>query len=79
MDIRRGYSTIGCWGRCVVLRKRRLTTDGRQLRNEKKKKPHNLNYNGETMKMNVTVMDRGTYGKKRDTCRILVAKLEIKN
>lgn len=63
----------------MVLRKRRLTTDGRQLRNEKKKKPHNLNYNGETMKMNVTVMDRGTYGKKRDTCRILVAKLEIKN
>lgn len=62
----------------MVLRKRRLATDGKQLHNEKKK-PHDLYYNGETMKMNVTVMGRGTWRKKRDVCRILVAKLEIKN
>lgn len=62
----------------MVLRKRRLETDGRQLLDEKKK-PHDLYYNGETMKMNITVMERGTYGKKRDACRIFAAKLEIKN
>jgi len=61
----------------MVLRRRRLATDGEQLHNEKKK-PRNLYYNSETMKMNVTVMDRGTYGKKSDACRILVEKLEIK-
>jgi len=31
------------------------------------------------MKLNVTVMEHGTYGKKRYACRILVAELEIKN
>ena len=61
----------------MVLRKR-LATDRRQLHNEKEK-PHDLYYNGETMKMNVTVMEPGTYGKKRDACRIWAAKLEIKN
>jgi len=57
----------------VVLRKRRLAIDGRQLHNEKAK-PHDIYYTGKTMKMNITVMDRGTYGKKRDVYSILVAK-----
>jgi hypothetical protein len=78
MDIRRGCPTIGCWGRYVVLRKRRLATDGIQLHNEKEK-PHDLYHTGKTLKMNITVMDRGTYRKKRNAYRILVAKIEIKD
>jgi hypothetical protein len=31
------------------------------------------------MKLNVIVMERGTYGKRRYAARILVAKLEMKN
>lgn len=62
----------------MVLRKRRLQTDGRQLHNEKEK-PLDFYCTGKTMKINVTVMDRGTYGKKRDAYRILVAKIEMKN
>jgi sensor histidine kinase YesM len=61
MDIRRGCSTIGSWGRYVVIRKRRLATEGRQLQNEEK--PHDLYNTGETMKMNVTFKERSTYGK----------------
>lgn len=62
----------------MVLRKRRLATDGIQLHNEKEK-PHDLYHTGKTLKMNVTVMDRGTYRKKRNAYRILVAKIEIKD
>lgn len=49
----------------MVLRKKRLAADGRQLHNEKEK-PHDLYYTGETMKMNVTVVERDTQRKKRD-------------
>jgi hypothetical protein len=61
----------------VVQRKRRLATEGRRLHNEEK--AYDLYYTGKTMKMYVTVKDRGTYLKERDAHRILVAKLEINN
>jgi hypothetical protein len=63
MDIRRRCSTIGCWGRYVVLRKKMLATDGRQLHNEKEK-PHYLYYTGKTMRMNITVMDLARMGRR---------------
>jgi hypothetical protein len=66
MNIRRKCSTVRCWGRYVVLRKRKLATKGRQLQNEEEKR-HDLCCTGETMKMNVTFKERGTYGKKKDT------------
>jgi hypothetical protein len=61
MDIRRGCSAIGLWGRYVFIRKRMLATEGRQLKNEEKR--HDLCSTGETMKMNVTSKERSAYGK----------------